>query len=214
MTQEEARQILEDYVKACRKDDFFKIETGFTYEEVIEVMNMGAKSLLSHSLPSDLDEVAIPELEMTEWMKYGPHTNYPWCTVPDAIKITAEHFFDLGKQAGAEWGSNHLRDSAKMAPDGMEEAAENTYKTPFGTRAEDFKAGAEWMAGQGWISVNERLPEMDEEVIVLTDELGTAPIYKISFGHIVDVERCIDYNGWNIPGVKYWMPCPEIPNND
>lgn len=70
------------------------------------------------------------------------------------------------------------------------------------------KAGAEWMAGQGWISVDERLPEMDEEVIVLTDELGTAPIYKIAFGHIVDVERCIDYNGWNIPEVKYWMPSP------
>lgn len=80
--------------------------------------------------------------------------------------------------------------------------------------AEDFKAGAEWMAQQGWISVDEKLPEMEEEVIVLTDELGTAPIYKIAFGHIVDVERCIDYNGWNIPGVKYWMPCPEIPNND
>ena len=99
----------------------------------------------------------------------------------------------------------------KKLSDELEEAAENIYKTPFGTRAEDFKAGAEWMAGQGWISVDERLPEMDEEVIVLTDELGTAPIYKIAFGHIVDVERCIDYNGWNIPGVKYWMPCPEIP---
>ena len=100
----------------------------------------------------------------------------------------------------------------KKLPEGLEEAAENIYKIPFGTRAEDFIAGAEWMAGQGWISVDEKLPEMDEEVIVLTDELGTAPIYKIAFGHIVDVERCIDYNGWNIPGVKYWMPCPEIPN--
>ena len=83
----------------------------------------------------------------------------------------------------------------------------------FGKQIETtFKAGAEWMAGQGWISVDEKLPKMDEEVIVLTDEFGTAPIYKIAFGHIVDVERCIDYNGWNIPGVKYWMPCPEIPN--
>ena len=66
----------------------------------------------------------------------------------------------------------------------------------------------------GWHSVEECLPEMDEEVIVLTDELGTAPIYKIAFGHIVDVERCIDYNGWNIPGVKYWMLCPKIPDSD
>jgi len=34
--------------------------------------------------------------EIDEWMKYGPHTSYPWCTIPDAIKITAEHFFELG----------------------------------------------------------------------------------------------------------------------
>lgn len=31
----------------------------------------------------------------------------------------------------------------------LEEAAENIYKVPFGTRAEDFIAGAEWMAEQG-----------------------------------------------------------------
>lgn len=78
-------------------------------------------------------------------------------------------------------------------------------------RIDDIMFGAEWMARHGWISVDERLPEMDEEVIVLTDELGTAPIYKIAFGHIVDVKRCIDYNGWNCSGVKYLMPCPKIP---
>lgn len=66
----------------------------------------------------------------------------------------------------------------------------------------------------GWHSVEESLPEIDEEVIVLTDEIGAAPIYKISFGHIVNKARYKDYNGWNIPGVKFWMPCPEIPNND
>lgn len=39
------------------------------------------------------------EKELDEWMKYGPHTSYPWCTIPDAIKITAEHFFVLGFKA-------------------------------------------------------------------------------------------------------------------
>ena len=33
-------------------------------------------------------------------------------------------------------------------PDNLDEAAENIYKTPFGTRAEDFIAGAEWMKDQ------------------------------------------------------------------
>jgi hypothetical protein len=36
------------------------------------------------------------EKELEEWMKYGPHTSYPWCTISDAIKITAEHFYQLG----------------------------------------------------------------------------------------------------------------------
>ena len=66
----------------------------------------------------------------------------------------------------------------------------------------------------GWHSVKDLLPPIDEEVIVLTDELNSAPIYKISFGHIVDRRYCVDYDGWNIPGVKYWMPCSEIPKEE
>lgn len=62
----------------------------------------------------------------------------------------------------------------------------------------------------GWHSVEESLPPIDEEVIVLTDDLNTAPIYKIAIGHIVDRMHCSDYNGWNIPGVKYWMPMPKL----
>ena len=38
------------------------------------------------------------EKELNEWMKYGPHTCYPWCTIPDAIEITAEHFYELGQR--------------------------------------------------------------------------------------------------------------------
>lgn len=66
----------------------------------------------------------------------------------------------------------------------------------------------------GWRSVDESLPEMDEEVIVLKDNLGTAPIYEIAMGHIVDRNHCSDFNGWNIPGVRFWMPCPTIPNSE
>lgn len=51
-----------------------------------------------------------------------------------------------------------------------------------------------------WISVFDRLPVMDEEVIALNDE------GKISFAHIVDPNIAKHYNGWNIPSVLYWMP--------
>ena len=48
-------------------------------------------------------------------------------------------------------------------------------------------------------------PAIDEEVIALVGEYN-----KISFAHIVDKNEAIDYDGWNIPNVKCWIPCPKI----
>lgn len=53
------------------------------------------------SLQQEQPEVDL-EKELAEWMRYGPHTNYPWCTIQDAIKITAEHFYELGLNARKE----------------------------------------------------------------------------------------------------------------
>lgn len=58
------------------------------------------------SLLHFLDTLEVKEVnlekELDEWIKYGPHTNYPWCTIPDAIRITAEHFYELGLKAKGE----------------------------------------------------------------------------------------------------------------
>ncbi len=65
----------------------------------------------------------------------------------------------------------------------------------------------------GWHSVNESLPPIGEEVIALTDVLHGKHIYSaryICFAHIVDRRYAVDYNGWNIDGVKYWMSCPNL----
>ena len=48
-------------------------------------------------------------------------------------------------------------------------------------------------------------PAIDEEVIALVGENK-----MISFAHIVDKNKAIDYDGWNIPNVKCWIPCPKI----
>ena len=55
-----------------------------------------------------------------------------------------------------------------------------------------------------WIPSTEH-PQVNEEVIALVGENK-----MISFAHIVDKERCVDYDGWNIPEVKCWIPCPKI----
>ena len=68
-----------------------------------------------------------------------------------------------------------------------------------------------------WHSVDESLPPMDEEVIVLLgewNEVRIEPLYRIAFGHVVNKEYCEDFSGWNIPGVRYWMPMPEIPKEE
>lgn len=69
----------------------------------------------------------------------------------------------------------------------------------------------------GWHSVDESLPPIDEEVIVLLgewNEVSIEPLYRIAFGHVVNKKYCEDFNGWNIPGVRYWMPMPEIPKEE
>ena len=55
-----------------------------------------------------------------------------------------------------------------------------------------------------WIPSMEH-PMIDEEVIALVGENK-----MISFAHIVDKNICVDYDGWNIPEVKCWIPCPKI----
>lgn len=48
-------------------------------------------------------------------------------------------------------------------------------------------------------------PQMDEEVIALVGEYN-----QIYFAHIVNKDIAIDYDGWNIPDVRGWIPCPKI----
>ena len=48
-------------------------------------------------------------------------------------------------------------------------------------------------------------PQMDEEVIALVGEYNA-----IYFAHIVNKDIAIDYDGWNIPDVRWWIPCPKI----
>lgn len=79
----------------------------------------------------------------------------------------------------------------------------------------------------GWHSVEESLPPIDEEVIVLRDELNGYLLPDAGFvgvGHIVNPELTVEvsnisytpmsYSGWNIDGVKYWMPMPKLPNEN
>lgn len=81
----------------------------------------------------------------------------------------------------------------------------------------------------GWHSVDESLPPIDEEVIVLTDEMHGKKLSSachISYSHRPNPEGwdgkdiftgkvthhdVVTYDGWNIPGVKYWMHCPKLP---
>ena len=112
MTREEIKDLLKFIIRKCdlvinnenyTADEYAQDKIEDIAEMCHRVLDGQFGEIIEPSIPSNIDEAAIPESEMVEWMEYGPHTNYPWCGIPDAIKITAEHFFALGKQAGAEW---------------------------------------------------------------------------------------------------------------
>lgn len=72
-----------------------------------------------------------------------------------------------------------------------------------------FEAGAEWQAKQSpWVSVEERLPE-NQDIVLVRGEYGgkaTAYLYGKDSGFIVYGE-----DAYNVFGeVTHWMPIPDL----
>lgn len=114
----------------------------------------------------------------------------------------------------------------------------NGYPSPMPDRRRAFIKGYEQAEKDlGWHSVDECLPPIDEEVIVLANR-EVIDLTNRMHGKELPYVRCLcfahrtnpngwdgkdfetgevkhydvgTYNGWNIPGVKYWMPRPKIP---
>lgn len=77
-----------------KKDDGYNAEHRICYNKALQEVQCELDTL-------EVKEVNL-EKELDEWVKYGPHTSYPWCTIPDAIRITAERFFELGLKTKGE----------------------------------------------------------------------------------------------------------------
>lgn len=69
-----------------------------------------------------------------------------------------------------------------------------------------FKEGAKWADEHPYWRPATEHPVADLEVIALVGKH-----LEVVFAHIVkDRERVVDYDGWNIPEVKWWMPIQSI----
>lgn len=90
--------------------------------------------------------------------------------------------------------------------DRLSEKANNTKSGTFAKYVHDMIGDVYKVSSdkQEWRPSTEH-PAIDEEVIALVGENK-----MISFAHIVDKNKAIDYDGWNIPDVKCWIPCPKI----
>ena len=63
-----------------------------------------------------------------------------------------------------------------------------------------------------WISVEERLTETDDFVIVaILDERGDTPYQYTDFGWYLDGAKCWIVNAEQRRDVTHWMPLPEPP---
>lgn len=75
-----------------------------------------------------------------------------------------------------------------------------------------FKAGAEWQKQQSeqeitkWISIKEKLPEFDKDVLVL--DYGTLKVAKYR-KQFMSNRKYWDIDGGSV--VTHWMPIPELP---
>ena len=90
--------------------------------------------------------------------------------------------------------------------DSLSEKANNTKSGTFAKYVFDVIGSVYKVSSdkQEWRQSTEH-PAIDEEVIALVGEYN-----EIYFAHIVDKDKAIDYDGWNIPEVKCWIPCPKI----
>jgi hypothetical protein len=64
-----------------------------------------------------------------------------------------------------------------------------------------------------WISVKERLPELDRIVMAYRSECIKAMITKYRTHGDISFEAWTDGN-YKIEGVTHWMPLPEPPKED
>lgn len=120
------------------------------YWEGLNKVSEKLSDLEKEEKPSEHKDI---DTEIGHWMsrlddKYCMLVNH--YSIQD-IKDTARHFYELGCRRTAEKYDEieYKRQKAEESvPNDIEEAAENIYKTTFGTRAEDFKAGAEWQKEQ------------------------------------------------------------------
>ena len=69
-----------------------------------------------------------------------------------------------------------------------------------------FRSGARWADEHPYWRPATEHPVADVEVIALVGKY-----LKVVFAHIVkDREKVVDYDGWNIPEVKWWMPIQSV----
>lgn len=109
MTKEEAKRILTEYVKACNEDDMFTLEQ-FTYEEVIEAMDIGAKSISVLPVSSDLEEAARKYQESVP-----VDTTIHYCGADEDVYF-ANRIVDAFITA-AKWQEEQVQETIELAED-------------------------------------------------------------------------------------------------
>lgn len=131
------------------------------------------------------------------------------------VQMTPLNYQDLIEEYGGKTEIDINTYARRLFLEGYEQAEKDlTFIAQFSSGPDGFFYGKGYQQAKkdlSWHPSTEH-PPVDEEVIVLKDHLNLNCFYQIAFGHIVDKNTAIDYDGWNIDGVRYWMPMPEIPN--
>lgn len=120
----------------------------------------------------------------------------------------------------AEWAEGNIWEVPIMLPDNLKQAADaieelQAYADLYKELTEKGQTVARKLidAYPKWISVEERLPEEGERVLILYELRGDEE--NISIGWLANGGfDCWDDSLWTMRSVTYWMPMPEPPKED
>lgn len=126
------------------------------------------------------------------------------------------------KQTVEEAAYDYATNKTKFRKDVLKEVDADTYVSRHADSMEDFQCGAEWQSKQSpWISVNERLPEENENIIIMCEHgaifNGTYcnGVWFCMDGYIHDIYKSnpIYSSMSSIPSLwepVAWMPIPSF----
>jgi len=143
------------------------------------------------------------------------------CDYPDAIleirQEATKHIFLAGYQAAQEHAHAALEEAEARMQELQDQLADadkvmNSPEIP--DTCEHILDMSKMVDVNGWISVKDRLPEKDMQILAWSGGLGDIPPFCTGGYELWNWSIKFSPNDCRLTGITYWMPLPEPPKEE